>query len=194
MRALARWGIAPFLAAPLGAWAFGLGDIELQSSLNQPFQARITLVSATPEELQGLRIALAAQETFDRYGLDRPDYLLLAAGAALASIVLVTRPWPGQRWLLPVADAVGLGAFAVAGALAAIRADLALPPVIVLAILTASGGGVLRDLMAARVPLLLRAEVNACRHCRPGAGRRARRTVAPVPRRGPRIAWLNRRP
>lgn len=76
MRALARWGIAPFLAAPLGAWAFGLGDIELQSSLNQPFQARITLVSATPEDLQGLRIALATPETFDRYGLDRPDYLL----------------------------------------------------------------------------------------------------------------------
>ena len=76
MRALARWGIAPCLAAPLGAWAFGLGDIELQSSLNQPFQARITLVSATPEDLQGLRIALATPETFDRYGLDRPDYLL----------------------------------------------------------------------------------------------------------------------
>jgi uncharacterized membrane protein YeiH len=60
-----------------------------------------------------------------------------------------------------VADAVGLGAFAAAGALAAIRADLALPAVVLLAVLTATGGGVIRDLLADRVPLVLRSEVNA---------------------------------
>ena len=75
MRALARWGATPLLAAPLGAWAFGLGDIELQSALNQPFQAQITLVSATPEDLAGLRVALAGDDTFARYGVDRPSYL-----------------------------------------------------------------------------------------------------------------------
>ena len=40
MRARARWGITPLLAAPAGAWALGLGDIELQSALNQPFRRR----------------------------------------------------------------------------------------------------------------------------------------------------------
>jgi pilus assembly protein FimV len=75
MRALARWGITPLLAAPLGAWALGLGDIELQSALNQPFQAQIVLVSATPEEVQGLQIALATRETFERYGLERAGFL-----------------------------------------------------------------------------------------------------------------------
>ena len=54
MRALARWGITPLLAAPVGAWALGLGNIELKSALNQPFQAQIEVVSATPDELQGL--------------------------------------------------------------------------------------------------------------------------------------------
>ena len=58
MRALARWGIAPLLAAPASVWALGLGDIELQSSLNQPFRAEIGL-SATPDELQSLRVTLA---------------------------------------------------------------------------------------------------------------------------------------
>ena len=57
MRARARWGITPLLAAPAGAWALGLGDIELQSALNQPFRAEIAL-SATAEELQGLRVIL----------------------------------------------------------------------------------------------------------------------------------------
>jgi len=74
MRALARWGVMPLLAAPLGAWALGFGDIELQSALNQPFQAQIALV-ATPDELQGLKIALASPEVFERYGIDRPGFV-----------------------------------------------------------------------------------------------------------------------
>ena len=74
MRAWARWGVTPLLAAPLGAWALGFGDIELQSALNQPFRAQIGLI-ATPEELQGLHVSLAAPETFARYGLDRPEFL-----------------------------------------------------------------------------------------------------------------------
>src|SRR6185295_10730839 len=75
MRALARWGVMPLLAAPLGAWGLGLGDIELQSALNQPFQAQIVLVSATPDELAGLKVALAGEDAFHRYGLDRAGYL-----------------------------------------------------------------------------------------------------------------------
>jgi pilus assembly protein FimV len=74
MRALARWGITPLLAAPAGAWALALGDIELQSALNQPFRAEIAL-SATPDELQTLRITVADGATFERYGLDRPNFL-----------------------------------------------------------------------------------------------------------------------
>jgi len=75
MRALARWGITPLLAAPVGAWALGLGNIELKSALNQPFQAQIEVVSATPDELQGLKVGLAPPEMFERYGLDRPAFL-----------------------------------------------------------------------------------------------------------------------
>jgi pilus assembly protein FimV len=74
MRARARWGITPLLAAPAGAWALGLGDIELQSALNQPFRAEIAL-SATTEELQGLRVTLAAPDMFERRGIDRPAFL-----------------------------------------------------------------------------------------------------------------------
>ncbi len=74
MRPRARWSIAPLLAAPTGAWALGLGQIELQSALNQPFRAEIEL-SATPEELQGLRVLLADTDTFARRGLDRPFFL-----------------------------------------------------------------------------------------------------------------------
>jgi len=71
----AHWGAPLLLLAPCGAWALGLGDIELRSALNQPLDADIELVSATPEELANLRVALASPETFERYGLDRPGFL-----------------------------------------------------------------------------------------------------------------------
>ncbi len=93
--------------------------------------------------------------------IDREDYLLWAFGASAVAIAIAWGERTIPRPLLAAADAVGLGAFAAAGALVGISADLGLPAVILLAILTATGGGVVRDLLAARVPLVLRAEVNA---------------------------------
>ena len=56
-------------------WAIGLGDIQLDSALNEPLRAEIELLSATPEELASLNVSLASAETFVRYGIDRPYYL-----------------------------------------------------------------------------------------------------------------------
>src|SRR5690606_29544398 len=72
--ARARWGITPLLAAPLGAWALGLGNLDVKSALNQPLDAEIPLV-ATPQELERLRVSLASLETFQARGLDRPGFL-----------------------------------------------------------------------------------------------------------------------
>ncbi len=93
--------------------------------------------------------------------LEHPDYLLWAV---LSSGIAIATVWVGRtipRRLVTVADAAGLGAFAAAGALAALNFDLAMPAVVLLAIVTATGGGVIRDLLADRVPLVLRSEVNA---------------------------------
>jgi pilus assembly protein FimV len=63
------------MATPGMAYALGLGDIKLGSALNQPLVAEIELVGATPEELAQLRAGLASRESFDRYGIDRPQFL-----------------------------------------------------------------------------------------------------------------------
>jgi pilus assembly protein FimV len=63
------------MATPGWAYALGLGDIKLGSGLNQPLVAEIELVGATQEELQQLRAGLASRESFDRYGIDRPQFL-----------------------------------------------------------------------------------------------------------------------
>jgi pilus assembly protein FimV len=69
-----RWLVLGLLLAS-DVWALGLGDIRLNSALNEPLRAEIQLLSATPEELANLKVALAPQATFERYGLDRPFYL-----------------------------------------------------------------------------------------------------------------------
>jgi pilus assembly protein FimV len=56
-------------------WALGLGDIRMNSALNEPLDAEIELLSATPDELDNLTVAMAAADTFERYGIDRPFFL-----------------------------------------------------------------------------------------------------------------------
>jgi pilus assembly protein FimV len=70
-----RYSLALVLLLSGNAWALGLGEIRLDSALNAPMRAQIELLSATPEELENLQVGLASQETFERYGLDRPYYL-----------------------------------------------------------------------------------------------------------------------
>ncbi len=53
------------------AWSLGLGEIELKSALNQPFEARIELLAATADELDALKVNLADVDAFKRAGIDR---------------------------------------------------------------------------------------------------------------------------
>ena len=74
-RRLTRISLALVLLLSSEVWAIGLGDINLDSALNEPLRAEIDLLSATPEELANLSVSLASAETFERYGIDRPFYL-----------------------------------------------------------------------------------------------------------------------
>ena len=60
---------------PFAAFALGLGDIELESALNQPFSAQIPLESYEEDDLKSLQVGLASADTFDRYGLDLPAWM-----------------------------------------------------------------------------------------------------------------------
>jgi pilus assembly protein FimV len=69
-----KWAMACLCVFPASAWALGLGDIRLLSSLNSPLDAEIELI-ATPDELAGLKAQVASRETFARYGLEWPVFL-----------------------------------------------------------------------------------------------------------------------
>jgi pilus assembly protein FimV len=67
--------LSPSILWPSVSWALGLGEIHLNSALNEPMNAEIDLIAATPDELTALRANLAGRDAFTRYGIDRPPFL-----------------------------------------------------------------------------------------------------------------------
>jgi pilus assembly protein FimV len=72
---LPRLMLLACLLSPSLSWALGLGEIHLNSSLNEPMNAEIDLIAAGPDELGALRASLAGKDAFTRYGIDRPPFL-----------------------------------------------------------------------------------------------------------------------
>ena len=63
------------MAIPTASNALSLGEIESRSSLNQPFQGKINLLSTTAAEAKSLRVRVASPDVFNRVGIDRPAFL-----------------------------------------------------------------------------------------------------------------------
>jgi pilus assembly protein FimV len=74
-RYLPRLIMTGALLSPATLYALGLGEIRLNSALNQPFDAEIELLAPTAEDMASLKVGLAPNDMFARYGLDRPQYL-----------------------------------------------------------------------------------------------------------------------
>lgn len=110
--------------------------------------------------LVGLSPPMALRDTTD---------FLLAVGVAFATSVLYQ--WSGLRrmrrrrlrTIFNVSDAIGLAAFTITGALTGLRfgGTGSYVLTVLLAVTTAVGGGMIRDVLAKRMPVVLYAEVYA---------------------------------
>ena len=83
--------------------------------------------------------------------------------AILSGALCFLRPALVERLSHPVQvfDAAGLGAFAVTGAQAALDHGLNPPMAAILGMVSGIGGGMLRDILMARIPVVLRSEIYA---------------------------------
>jgi pilus assembly protein FimV len=63
------------LCLPAVVRALGLGDISVNSALNEPLAAQIQILGATADELRGLQVKVAGRETFQLMGADRPGFV-----------------------------------------------------------------------------------------------------------------------
>lgn len=70
------WGaLAAGLAQTMSAQALGLGEINVESLLNQRFSAVIPLSEIESDELETVTVTVAPADAYERAGLERSDYL-----------------------------------------------------------------------------------------------------------------------
>ncbi len=88
--------------------------------------------------------------------------LIIATLLFITFLFLLPASWIGRwkRWGI-LLDAAGLSAFAIQGALYATEMHRPLIAITVAAMLTGIGGGMIRDVLAGRKPLVLRDEIYA---------------------------------
>ena len=69
--------------------------------------------------------------------------------------------WHKTRYIILLTDALGLGVFTVIGVEKALSYDVAPVVAVIMGVLTGAGGGAIRDVLAGRVPMVLRHEIYA---------------------------------
>ena len=130
------------LAVRKGLDVFGVASLSLAAALGGGLLRDVLIGAVPPIALRDGRYALAA---------------LIAAAVTFVGHRQLERLGPAVRLF----DAVGLGFFAVAGASKALDAGLPAFAAVGMGVLTGIGGGVIRDLLAGEVPLVLRREIYA---------------------------------
>lgn len=81
----------------------------------------------------------------------------LTACVVLAASLLKLQHWTNleRRWLFVVSDGIGLVAFGITGAVIALEAQLHFFGILMLSLLTATGGGIIRDILVNELPEVL---------------------------------------
>lgn len=92
--------------------------------------------------------------------LSDPRYLPTIVAAAVIGYFFEPHVRRVLRWIV-VVDAMGLGLYAITGCVRATRAGLSPLPTMVVGVLTAVGGGILRDLLAGDTPVIFQREIYA---------------------------------
>jgi uncharacterized membrane protein YeiH len=87
-------------------------------------------------------------------------YLYLAVAASLV-VFITPRRFEQQRSLLLMLDALGLGTFAVIGTTKALTYQLGFMGAIIMGVMTATCGGLVRDVLCNEIPLILQREIYA---------------------------------
>lgn len=89
-----------------------------------------------------------------------PEYFLIVAGAAVFTMFIA--PFLGYfRTIFLVLDALGLIVFSILGAQVALDMGYSWVTACIAAVITGAGGGILRDMLCNRIPLVFRKELYA---------------------------------
>lgn len=94
------------------------------------------------------------------FWIDNPTYLYVIAAAALLTLFWVRFAAPPKNALL-IADALGLALFTLSGTQIGEAAGLSLIIIVLMGTMTGVAGGMMRDILSAEIPLILRRDLYA---------------------------------
>ncbi|MGF1867609.1 TRIC cation channel family protein [Enterovibrio norvegicus] len=103
-------------------------------------------------------MALGATPVF---WITSPEYLWMILATCALSLLLIRRPRRLPWYFLPVADAIGLAVFVAIGVDKALSYGASPMVAVIMGIITGCGGGIIRDVLAREIPMILRTEVYA---------------------------------
>ncbi|GAM77025.1 putative inner membrane protein [Vibrio ishigakensis] len=89
------------------------------------------------------------------------SYIWVIILTSLATMLIVRRPKRIPWYVLPVCDAIGLAAFVGIGVEKALTYQESYLIAVMMGVLTGCGGGIIRDILAREIPMVLRSEVYA---------------------------------
>lgn len=89
------------------------------------------------------------------------NYLWVILLTCLATMIIIRRPKRLPWWILPVCDAIGLAVFVGIGVEKSMSYQDSALVAIIMGVITGCGGGIIRDVLAREIPMVLRSEVYA---------------------------------
>jgi len=154
---------APFVALEvIGTIGFAVSGVMAAARARMDWLGAVVLALAVAIGGGTLRDILLGQLPVG--WLERSWPVLVAIGTAVVMLVAL-RVWPRAHLdasvPILVADAAGLSAFVVLGTQLGLQADLAPFLAVMLGVLTGVGGGVIRDLLTGRKPVVLVGQIYA---------------------------------
>lgn len=148
-----------YLLDMFGTAVFAASGVLLAGRLRMDPFGVVVLASVTAIGGGTIRdMALGATPVF---WITDTNYLWVIFITCLVSMLAIRRPRQMPWWILPVSDAIGLAVFVAIGVEKALRFGATPMVAVIMGVMTGCGGGVIRDVLAREIPMVLRTEVYA---------------------------------
>ncbi|AWK82773.1 TPA: TRIC cation channel family protein [Photobacterium damselae] len=142
-----------------GTAIFAISGVLLAGRLRMDPFGVVVLASVTAIGGGTIRdMALGATPVF---WIHDTNYLWVIFITCIVSMWAVQQPKKMPWYFLPVADAIGLAVFVAIGVEKSLRFGASPMVAVIMGVITGCGGGVIRDVLAREVPMVLRTEVYA---------------------------------
>lgn len=142
-----------------GTAIFAISGVLLAGRLKMDPFGVIVLGSVTAIGGGSIRdMALGATPIF---WITDTTYIWVIIITCILTMLIVRRPKRLPWFVLPVCDAIGLGAFVGIGVEKSLLFQDSYLIAIIMGVITGCGGGIIRDVLAREVPMVLRSEVYA---------------------------------